>query len=107
MIRTILNNEFNKLTGQELSDYEYTALIDYLNHYGELDWDTRDMRGAVADFINECYDKNELSPYATEDQEEYTIKNWWEFPMATIAVDGNKVITTYRGGTTMTYREVA
>ena len=100
MIRTILNNEFNRLTGQELSDYEYTALIDYLNHYGELDWGTRDMRGAVANFIEECYGHD-------DETGEYTILDWWKFPMATIAVDGNKVITTYRGGTTMTYREVA
>lgn len=100
MIRTILNNEFNKLTGQELTGHEYTALMDYIEYYGMGDWDTTDLRGAVANFIEECYDHDDKTG-------EYTILDWWKFPMATTIVDGNKVITTYRGCTTTTYREVA
>ena len=105
MLRTILNNEFNKLTGQELSDYEYTVLLDYLEYYYEADWDTRDLRGAVADFIDECYDRNEPSDeYPDVPFTEYTIRGWWHFPMAKTTADGNKIITTYRGGSTWQYK---
>ena len=105
MLRTILNNEFNKLTGQELSDYEYTVLLDYLEYYYECDWDARDLRGAVANFIDECYDHNEPSDeYPDAPFTEYTIREWWNFPMAKTTTDGNKIITTYRGGSTWQYK---
>lgn len=97
MIRTILNNEFNRLTGQEPTGHEYTALMDYIEYYGMGDWDTRDLRGAVADFINECYDHD-------PDAGTYEIKEWWKFPMAVTTVENGVKITRYRGGAT---REVA
>lgn len=97
MIRTILNNEFNDRTAQELSDYEYTVLLDYIQYYGELDWNIHDLRCAVIDFVQDCYDYD-------EEEETYTIKDWWHFPMATTTVVDGIKIKTYRGGTT---REVA
>lgn len=97
MIRTILNNEFNKLTGQELTGHEYTALMDYIEYYGMGDWDTTDLRGAVANFIEECYDHD-------DETGEYTILDWWKFPMAVTTIENGVKITRYRGSTT---REVA
>lgn len=103
MLDTILSNEFNRITGQDMSDYELTALKDYIDYYWEMDWTTTDIRVAVNDFVAECYtqntDYNELCAGAPE----YTINDWWTFPFAAREYHPDRTVITYRGGTTTEY----
>lgn len=94
MIRTILNNEFNKITNQELSDYEYQVLLDYVDHRGDLDWDTNDLRNAVQGFVEECYETDEDTF-----PRNFEIKEINHFPMAKATIEGRWKTYSYRGST--------
>lgn len=97
MYDTILRNEFKRFSGQDLTDYELTALKDFIDFYGEEDWDAARLSTAVLDFLNDCYemhdifDENYTGP-------QYTILDWWEFPMAHREGNGDTIVITYRGG---------
>lgn len=98
MYETILRNEFRQYTSQELSDFEMTALKDYIEHYGSDNWEASDLRSAVCDFIDECYIRHNV--YAADyNGPKYTIRDWWEFPMAEREYNKGRTIIKYRGGT--------
>ena len=106
MLDIILRNEFKKFSGQDLSDYELTALKDYIEWYGDDTWKMEDASTAVAGFLDECYDHHDI--YADDYQgTEYTIRDWWEFPMAKIEGYEDRVEITYRGYKTIEYKPKA
>lgn len=93
---TIVENEFRRFTGQDMSDYEMGVCMDYLEFYYELDWMTTDLRAAINDFVADCYEQD----FAANT---YTIRDWWEFPMARTETFPDCVVVTYRGGRTTKY----
>lgn len=102
MLDIILRNEFKKFSGQDLSDYELTALKDYIEWYGDETWKMEDASTAVLDFLDECYVHHDV--YADDFQgTEYTIRDWWEFPFASKDYYDDHKVVSYRGGSTTIY----
>ncbi len=97
MYDTILRNEFRRFSGQELTDYELTALKDFIDFYREEDWDAARLSAAVLDFLTDCYDMHDIFD-ADYVGPEYTIRDWWKFPMAKHEFNGDTTVITYRGG---------
>ena len=95
MYETILRNEFKQCTSRELSDFELTALKDFIEYYGDDTWEASDLHSAIYDFLDQCYTRSADKFGGLE----YSIRDWWEFPMAKKEFQGNRTIITYRGGT--------
>lgn len=104
MFESILRNEFRNFSGQELSDEEYTALLDYLEYYDDGEATAKDLHCMVGDFLEECYKQNEWNPDHPEDPE-YVLLDWWLFPMAKREYpDEHTTIITYRGCKMTSYK---
>lgn len=96
-IKEIINNEFHSLTGQDLSSYELQVFYDFVDYYATPDWTLKDLRGAIGDFISECYDQHD------NESPEYTLVEFWRFPMAKKEFLPDKTIITYRGNKSIEY----
>lgn len=95
-LETIIENEFRRVTGQDMSNYEIMVCMDYVEFYYGLDWTTEDLRASINDFVADCYEQDLAA-------NTYTIRDWWEFPMAHREILSDRVVITYRGGRATQY----
>ena len=99
-IDKILENEFTRITNQELRDWEKTVLNDYIEYYYDESWTVVDLKNCVADFVTDCFDTNPLyDPELTNavDNDEYVLAGCDKYPMAKVEHQENKDVYTYRG----------
>ena len=103
MFDIILRNEFKEITGRDMSNFELTALKDYIEFYGDDTWNLEDAHEAVTEFVETCYD----TKYDFENGTQYTIHDWMTFPFAKREYFPDRTVITYRGGTTTIYEPKA
>ena len=94
-INSILENEFKKITKQELSKEELVALYDYLDYCDNGELLVDDLQGLVYSFVQDCYYYDQL-------YNSYELFEWMDLPFVRTEVKDGWFIKKWRGCSVMT-----